>query len=105
MKILFDQGTPVPLRTLLADHVVETAFESGWSELSNGGLLSAAQASAFDLLLTTDRSLLYQQDISAYRLAILVLPTTRWPDIRRHVDEIVEALDLIQPGEYELLKW
>src|SRR5207249_10881271 len=44
MKVLFDQGTPVPLRTLLAGHTVETVYERGWSKLSNGDLLTAAQA-------------------------------------------------------------
>ena len=48
MNILFDQGTPVPLRDALAGHTVETAYERGWSALSNGELLTAAEASSFD---------------------------------------------------------
>jgi hypothetical protein len=56
MKILFDQGTPVPLRHYLQSHEVTTAFELGWSTLSNGELLRPAEAS-FDLLITTDQQL------------------------------------------------
>ena len=57
MKILLDQGTPVPLRAVLVGHTVETAYEHGWSNLSSGDLLAAAEASSFDLLITTDQNL------------------------------------------------
>ena len=105
MNILFDQGTPVPLRDALVGHTVETAYERGWSALSNGELLTAAEASSFDLLLTTDQSLRYQQDFSDRKIAIIVLPTTRWPQIQQHVAEVVAELDSIRPGEYREMKW
>ncbi len=75
MRILLDQGTPAPLRHALTGHTVTTAFEMGWSELANGDLLRETEA-RFDLLITTDQNLRYQQDLSGRRLAILVLPTT-----------------------------
>jgi hypothetical protein len=75
VRILFDQGTPVPLRSLLVAHDVSTAFELGWSTLSNGELLTVAEGQ-FDMLITTDRHLRHQQDLSGRRLAILVLATT-----------------------------
>jgi len=78
MRILFDQGTPVPLRALLSGHSVSTAYEMGWSELANGDLLAAAEAD-FDALITSDQNLRYQQNLTGRRLAILVLPTTSWP--------------------------
>jgi hypothetical protein len=78
MKILFDQGTPVPLRLSLSSHAVSTAHEMGWSELDNGNLLAAAEE-AFDVLVTTDRNLRHQQNLARRELAILVLPTTSWP--------------------------
>jgi len=56
MKILFDQGTPVPLRRHLHPGQVDTAAEMGWSELSNGQLLAAAELAGFDLLVTTSHS-------------------------------------------------
>ena len=64
MRVLFDQGTPVPLRGKLKGHVVETAYERGWSNLDNGGLLTAAEANSFDILLTTDSNLQHQQNFS-----------------------------------------
>lgn len=75
MRVLFDQGTPVPLRGSLAGHEVRTAFEMGWSGLDNGELLVAA-SNAFDAFVTTDRNLLHQQNLAGLQLAILVLPTT-----------------------------
>jgi len=97
MRILFDQGTPVPLRKLLIGHGVSTAFEMNWSELDNGELLAAAEAS-FDVFITTDQSLRYQQNLSGRRIGILVLPTTSWPQIEEQASRIVEALAMLKPG-------
>ena len=105
MKILFDQGTPVPLRAVLGDHVVETAYEREWATLDNGELLAAAERSGFDVLVTTDRNLAYQQDLTKRKLAILTLPTTRWPQIREHASEIVAALSTLEPGDYREVRW
>lgn len=60
MNILFDQGTPVPLRRYLRGHQVKTAYEQGWSNLANGNLLQSAEAGGFDILVTTDQNLRYQ---------------------------------------------
>jgi hypothetical protein len=99
MKILFDQGTPVPLRTLLVGHEVSTAFEMGWSKLDNGNLLAAAESS-FDVFVTTDQSLPYQQNLSGRRLGILVLPTTSWLRIQKQSDRIMDALETLRAGGY-----
>lgn len=69
MLILFDQGTPVPLRPFLEGHVVKTAAQQGWSTLTNGRLLDAAEAAGFDLLLTTDKNLFYQQNLQNRKIA------------------------------------
>jgi hypothetical protein len=97
MRILFDQGTPAPLRHELAGHQVSTAFEMGWSELQNGDLLREAEA-RFDAFVTTDQNIEHQQNLSQMRLAILVLPTTSWPRIQQHVVKISSALQSLQPG-------
>ena len=99
MRILFDQGTPVPLREHLNSHVVETAFELGWSNLENGELLAAAESS-FDLLITTDQQIRYQQNLAGRKLAILVLLTTSWPRIRMCIPEICEAIEETKAGDY-----
>ena len=99
MRIVFDQGTPTPLRTHLIGHTVETAFELGWSNLRNGELLAMAEKS-FDLLVTTDQQLKYQQNLSGRKLSVLVLMTTSWPRIQLRIPQILEAIDHISPGEY-----
>jgi hypothetical protein len=105
MRVLFDQGTPAPLRTFLSGHEVVTAFEMGWAELSNGKLLSAAEAAGFAVLLTTDKNLKYQQNLSMRKVAILVLPTTQWPVIREHTDEVASFVDAASPGIYREIRW
>ena len=88
----------MPLRQLLSGHSVSTAYEMGWSELANGDLLDAAEAD-FDALVTTDQNLRYQQDLAGRRLAILVLPTTSWPKIRAHEEQVVAAINALRPAE------
>jgi hypothetical protein len=104
MKILFDQGTPAPLRHALTGHTVRTAYEMSWTQLSNGMLLSAAEAE-FDALVTTDQNLRHQQDLSRKGLAILILPTTSWPKIRPHQALVAAAVDKLQPGDVVELKF
>lgn len=104
MNILFDQGTPAPLRRALTPHTIVTAFEKGWARLSNGDLLRNAELE-FDLLITTDQNLQYQQNLSGRRIAILVLPTTSWLEIEPNIGKIVAALADIKPGEYITVRW
>jgi len=78
MKILFDQGMPVPRRRHLLSHVVDTAFERGWSALDNGELLDVAEQEGYDLLITTDQNLRYQRHLADRQLAIIVLLSTSW---------------------------
>jgi predicted nuclease of predicted toxin-antitoxin system len=104
MRILFDQGTPVPLRRFLPDHQVATAYEQGWSNLENGDLLKVAEET-FELLITTDQNLRYQQNLHGRMLAILVLPTTNWSEIQRHVQEVQVAITGMKPGEYREIEW
>lgn len=100
MRILFDQGVPVPLRRELKPHSAETAAERGWSELSNGDLISAAESEGFDCLLTTDQNLRYQQNLSDRSLGIVVLLTTSWPKIQKKVQLVRDALDSLDPQGY-----
>ena len=100
MRLLFDQGTPLPLRNYLADHRVVSAFEMGWSALENGDLLSAAESEGFDALITTDQNLRYQQNLSERKIAVIVLLTTNWPRIERNASLVVDALENITDGSY-----
>ena len=100
MKILFDQGTPVPLRRYLRPHEVMTAYELGWSTLQNGFLISQAEAAGFDVLVTTDKNWKYQQNLSERRLAVVVLLSTSWPKIQAKVSEVVVAVHGASKGSY-----
>jgi hypothetical protein len=100
MKILFDQGTPAPLRRHLPSHLVETVAEIGWSQVENGDLLRAAEQAAFEVFVTTDQNLQYQQNLASRRLAIVVLLSTSWPRMQSHLQRIQQAIDQIKPGEY-----
>ena len=103
MKILFDQGTPAPMRRFLPGHVIATAFEQGWSDLQNGNLIDAAEESDLEVVITTDQHLKYQQNLEGRNLAILVLPTTSWPKIQNHLPAISTAVNLLKPGDYREL--
>ena len=105
MRILLDQGTPAPLRGALAGHTVVTAHERGWSTLGNGDLLTAAEKDGFDLIVSTDQNIRYQQNLSGRRIAILVLPTTSWPHIRQHLASVTEALHAVRAGSLMELQW
>ncbi|MBI3705803.1 MAG: hypothetical protein HY244_18560 [Rhizobiales bacterium] len=104
MKILFDHGTPAPLRHVLIGHEISTAFEMAWTGLDNGALLKAAEAQ-FDALITTDQNLRYQKNLSGRRLAILVLPTTSWPKIRIHAAQVVAAVNVLRAGDIVVLNF
>jgi hypothetical protein len=95
VRVLFDQGTPVPLQ-----HEVTTAFERGWSKLKNGELLDAAEKGGFAILLTTDTNLKYQQNLNARRIAIVVLSTPSWPRIQRALAKVVSAVDSATEASY-----
>jgi hypothetical protein len=100
VKIIFDQGTPVPLRRQLAGHTITTIYEQGWATLTNGVLLETVERAGFDLLITTDQNLRYQQNLSGRRLAVVVLLSTSWPRIRLRVAAIQSLLDTVTPGAY-----
>jgi len=100
MLILFDQATPVPLRPFLKGHIVRTAAQEGWDRLRNGDLLNAAEDAGFEMLLTTDKNMRYQQNLALRRIAILVLGQQNWNLLRPHVQLVVDAVNAAAPGSY-----
>jgi len=100
VRVLFDQGTPVPLRQSLTHHEVATAYERGWSRLKNGELLDAAEGAAFEVLITTDLNLKNQQNLKTRLIALVVLSTPSWPRIQRAMATVVRAVDAAAPGSY-----
>jgi predicted nuclease of predicted toxin-antitoxin system len=100
MKVLFDQGTSVPLRRHLHPHFVDTSAERGWSTLQNGELLNQAEFGDYEVFVTTDRNLKYQQNLTGRKIRILVLTTTSWPRISDKVAQIRQALENLNEGGY-----
>ncbi len=100
MRVLFDQATPVPIRPFLTGHAVSTAAHEGWDKLQNGDLLNAAEAAGFEVFLTTDKNIRYQQNLTGRKIAIVVLGQGRWSLIKPHVAQVVAAVNAATPGSY-----
>jgi len=98
MRVLFDNGVPRAVASALAEHVVEEARDRGWDRLKNGDLLNAAEAAGFDVVVTTDRNIRYQQNLVKRRLAVVVLSTTSWPRIKGQLAEIDGAVTAAVAG-------
>ncbi len=99
MKILFDHGTPAPLRNHLREHSVERSAEKGWELLGNGELIRKAEEEGYEVIVTTDQNIGYQQNLSGRGLAIVVLLSTAWPRVQRRTAEIRAAIEAARPGE------
>ena len=99
MKILFDHGTPAPLRRHLPKHLVDRSAERGWEVLENGELILRAEAEGYEVIVTTDQSMLYQQNLTRRKLAIVVLMATAWPRVRLRTAAIRAAIEEVRPGE------
>ncbi|HEY3739948.1 MAG TPA: hypothetical protein VGL53_08885 [Bryobacteraceae bacterium] len=101
MLVLFDNGTPRTLaRYLIDQHTVTEARARGWHQLENGNLLNEAERAGFDVLITTDKNIRYQQNLTGRKIAIVVLGKGRWGLIRPHVAEIVAAVNASVPGSF-----
>jgi hypothetical protein len=99
LKILFDANTPGPLSRFLRGHEVVRADELGWQGLENGALLDAAEEAGFDLLLTCDQNVQYQQNFASRKLALVILSSNHWPTMRRVAARIATAVDFVQTGQ------
>jgi hypothetical protein len=79
---------------------VKEARSQGWDQLTNGELLKAAEDAGFDLLLTTDKNIRYQQNLQHRKIAIVVLGRARWRLIKPRLGHVVAAVNAAQPGTY-----
>jgi hypothetical protein len=102
-RILLDQNVPHGLRWLLAAHEVETAVRLGWERLRNGELIAAAEKGGFDILVTGDKNLRHQQNLTDRRIAVLVLSSIRWSAVQARESAILAAVDDCTPGSFSEL--
>jgi|SRR5579872_1828261 len=100
MLILFDHGTPRGLAAALTAHDVREARAQGWDALDNGDLLSAAEAAGFEVFVTPDKNIVYQQNLKGRKISIIVLGNAQWPILRQHMERVVAAVNAAAPGSF-----
>jgi hypothetical protein len=100
MRVLFDQATPVPIRTFLIDHTVRTAAQEHWDTLQNGDLLTVAEHAGFEVFLTTDKNMRYQQNMAGRTIAVVVIGIQQWPALQPYVSLVVAAVNAATPGSF-----
>ena len=100
MRILFDHGTPSGIAKELVGHEVTEAIERGWDKVSNGPLLKLAEDQGFELLLTTDKRIRCQQNLTGRKIAIWVLGSSKWRVVRLYVNRVIVAVNAATPGSY-----
>jgi hypothetical protein len=101
MRIILDESVPQKLRLLIeGNHTVVTTWFQGWSGLTNGALLNAAEEAGFELFITADQAISYQQNLTGRKMALVVLSTNNWASIKAHVSGIMAAINAATPGSY-----
>ncbi|MGH9582250.1 MAG: hypothetical protein ACRD4O_04880 [Bryobacteraceae bacterium] len=101
MRVLFDHNVPKKLRRSLAAHEVRTAQEMCWQQLENGDLLTAAERAGFEVMVTGDKNLSYQQNLTDRKLALVVLGTNDWNVLKLWPELVAAAVDRARPGSFE----
>ena len=104
MRVLLDECVPAPLASFLTDHDVATVQSMNWTASKNGELLALAEKE-FEVFVTADQNLQYQQNLLNRRIAILLLPTNRWPALESKREIITTALGSIKPNEFKAVKF
>ena len=98
MRVLLDNGMPRGVATALSGHVVEEVRGRCWDTLRNGELLDAAETAGFEVFVTTDQNIRYQQNLTGRKLAVVVLTSARWKLISRRLSEIAAAVTAARRG-------
>ena len=100
MRVLFDKSAPYGLARHLEGHPVSTAEQCGWGRLENGDLLTVAELSGYELFLTADKNLCYQQNLAGRKISIVVLGQSPWPLVRQHIGAVLAAVNTATPGSF-----
>jgi hypothetical protein len=103
MRVIFDENVPAPLRRYLPGHQVTTVQEQGWTGISNGDLVNRGEEQ-FDVLLLADKNLRYQQNLRSRRIALIELPTNRWPLVEKIASRIAQAVEQAAPSSYTIIE-
>jgi hypothetical protein len=105
LRILFDKSVPVGVRRFLSRHEVRTFVEMQWHpQLENGELLNAGEVAGFDVMVTCDQNIEYQQNLTGRTLALIVLGSNIWPIMGGHGATIAAKVDSAVPGGYDFIE-
>jgi hypothetical protein len=105
LRIVFDKNVPVGVRRFLSNHEVHTFIDMQWHpQLENGELLRLGEAEGFDVMVTSDQNIGYQQNLTGRKLALVVLGSNIWPLMRDHGAEIAGIVDSVRPGSYDFIE-
>jgi hypothetical protein len=105
LRILFDKNVPVGVRRFLDGHDVRTFIEMQWQpQLENGELLNAGEAAGFDVMVTSDQNIVYQQNMTGRKFGLVVLGSNIWPIVRDHGATIKAKVDAATPGSYAFIE-
>jgi hypothetical protein len=105
LRTVFDKNVPVGVRHFLSKHEVHTFAGMQWHpQLQNGELLTAAEEAGFDVMVTSDQNIRYQQNLSGRKIALVVLGSNIWPVVRDHEAEIAAKVDAATPGSYDFIE-
>jgi len=99
-RILLDEGVPIGVRDLLSTYQVEAVPDIGWAGLTNGDLIRSAEAGGFEVMVTCDQNMRYQQNLTGRRLAIVVLTTNHWDTIRANSEGVLPAIESVAQGSF-----
>ena len=105
MKVLFDNNVPAPLGRHVTGHDVRTARSMRWHELENGDLLKAAEQGGFEVFVTADQNLSYQQNLAGRRLSLVILSTNDWSIIRKAPELVMRAVNAATPGSFSVVRF
>ena len=101
MRVLLDHNIPTGVARSLIGHEVTEAIDRGWETISNGALIADAEEAGFDVLLTADKQIRYQQNLKGRRIAVIVVSNSTWRILRKHLDRVTGAVNAATPGSFE----
>ena len=100
MKIIFENGIPKPIARSLPNHEIAFARKIGWHELANGELIRQAEEAGYEVLLSSDKNIRYQQNLAGRKIALVILGNQQWPLVKLHLDKIAAAVNAALPGSF-----
>jgi hypothetical protein len=101
--VILDENVPLQTARFLIGHDVTTVQRSGWAGIENGELLDLVDGQ-FDVMVLADKNLRYQQNLASRRIALVELPSNRWPILERMAARILDAVSNTRPGTYTSLE-